>query len=449
MRTAGSPVEHVRAEIARVLESLGGSGPAGLVELRVRAAAHFARGGFPTPKSEDWRYTDLSVKHLSVPFRAVDSPAAPEAAERLLASHPLLAGARWRAVFVDGRLESRLTRLGDLPPGAAVRSFSGHPECARLFAETLREGAGPEDPVFAWINLALFRDGLSVELLEGTELPEPLHVVHLGWGPGDFPEAAYLRHRLILGRRTRACVVEHFLAREGKPFFTCALTEADLAEGAALDHCLVEDAAPDAHHAGRLVVRLGPRSRLSSFLFSAGAAFARHELKVSLAGEQASCSLAGLTLAAGRRHADVQTFVDHAVPGCSSRERFRGILAGESVAVFNGRVFVRPGAQKTDSRQENRNLLLSRTAKAHFKPQLEIYADDVKCTHGAVGGPLEGDALFYLRSRGLSASAAKRLLAAAFGLDVLGEAGPPPLREALRAEFEDWLAHEAGLGGAS
>jgi Fe-S cluster assembly protein SufD len=251
---------------------------------------------------------------------------------------------------------------------------------------------------------------------------------------------------VIAGARSRATVIESYWGNAGDAYFTNALTEIVLGEGAAIDHYKLQNEAEAASHIALIQVEQGRSSRFASHSFSLGGSLARNELRVTLDGEGAECVLNGLYLAGGKQHLDNTTQIDHAKPHCKSRQLYKGILDGQSRAVFNGRVLVRPDAQKTDAQQTNKNLLLSDEAEVDTKPQLAIYADDVKCAHGATVGQLDEEAMFYLRSRGLPQNLAKSLLTFAFASEMIALVGPESLRSQIRGRVASRLPAGTALG---
>jgi len=281
---------------------------------------------------------------------------------------------------------------------------------------------------------------------EGVRLEEPLSLVHLT-AAGAEPVATWPRSLIVAGRASSGAVLEWFLPGAPQPsgrYLTSAVTEIHVEDGAHLQHHRLQVEGSAAFHLGRLHARQARDSRFVSHNFDLGACLGRLDSSAALIGEGAWCQLNGLYVLDGEQHVDNHSVLDHASPHCESRELYKGILAGASRAVFHGRIIVRPGAQKTDAKQSNPNLLLSADALVHTRPQLEIYADDVKCTHGATIGRLDTDALFYLRSRGIGAAAARRLLVEAFAGDVLDRVEEQTLREWLAGTIAERLRRIAG-----
>lgn len=388
-------------------------GPAWLAERRREGLEAFAAAGFPGRRDEDWKYTDLKlVKRRSFECHSAPALAVPEI-EGL--DCPML-------VFVNGRLAA--TR--GLPEGMAVVPLAraladGHPACQALLGRI----AKPARHRFAALATALFSDGALVDLADGLVLDEPLRLVFLAGG--DEPALACPRVLVRAGPGSKATVIEHYGASPGESL-SLAVTEVALGAGAHIEHYRLQEVSGEAFHLGVLAARLERDATLVSHNLSVGGRIARLDLDVELAGPGARVEMNGLYVVRDRQHADSHTRVDHAVPRTTSDELYRGVLAGKSRAVFNGKAIVHPGAAGTDARQSNANLLLSPHAEVDTKPELEIYADDVKCAHGATTGQLDTAALFYLRSRGIDEETARSLLTFAFADTVLARMGLVALR---------------------
>jgi Fe-S cluster assembly protein SufD len=389
------------------------AGPGWLTELRRTGLEHFSAAGFPTRRDEAWKYTDLKlVMRRSFTADIGPEPAVPDIAGL---DGPVM-------VFVNGRLAE--TR--SLPEGATVVGLA----CAladdhRATRELLGRIADPARHRFAALATALFSDGVLLELPEDTVLVEPLRLVFLAGG--ERPALACPRVLVQAGANSRATVIEHYAAAPGEAL-SLAVTELALGPGAQIEHYRLQEESGTAFHLGVLAAKLDRDASFISHNLSVGGRIARFDLDVELAGPGARVEMNGLYVVRDRQHADSHTRVDHAVPRTISDELYRGVLAGKSRAVFNGKAVVHPGAAGTDARQANANLLLSPDAEVDTKPELEIYADDVKCAHGATTGQLDTAALFYLRSRGIDEDTAKSLLTFAFADTVLARMGLEPLR---------------------
>jgi Fe-S cluster assembly protein SufD len=403
----------------------------GLTALRRAALDRFRERGLPTTRDEDWRFTSLAPL-ARTSFEAADpAPLSTTESRRwaaeLAAEQALPAAAC--AVFVDGCFAPALSRLDT--PGVVIASLRERLAAQPAFFEPiLGRLLGDQPGAFADLNTALFEDGALVEILPQALVPEPLQLLFLSTGAA----VARLPRVLVLARPgSEATLVETYAGSGGAASFTGAVTEILVEENAVLRRYKLQNEAAGAFHLSALGVRVGRNGRFHDFSVSLGAALSRHDLKVALAAEGAEASLDGLFFADGERHTDTHTIIDHIEPHGTSRQTYKGIVAGRGRGVFTGRVIVRKGAQKTDAAQSNQNLLLSREALVHSTPQLEILADDVKCRHGATTGQLDEAAVFYLRSRGLSEAAARGLLTVAFAADLVHKIAVPALRERVSA----------------
>ena len=385
----------------------------------------FAARGLPTRRDEAWHYTDLRSLYAS----AAPLAPAPDAGDLAAARETLAGRARAGAAtlaIVDGRY---IAELSDAPPAGVTVS-------------PLAEAGGPPGPdgdaVLA-LNGALAQGGCVVRVAAGAQPAARIEIVHLrSAGAGA---SVHSRIDLDLGAGARARIVERFLGA-GAGDQRDAATFIELARGARLDHvAIVEDAA--GIHLESQVARLGESAELAAFALVAGGALARRQIFATLAGPQANLALAGLSLLDGRRHADTTLVVDHAAPRGQSREFYKHIVADEATGVYQGKVVVRPGAQKTDGGMKSQAILLSPTAIMNNKPELEIFADDVVCGHGATVGALDPEQLFYLGARGLPAAEAEAMLLEAFGAEAIARVADEECAEALREIMRGWLAARA------
>lgn len=413
---------------------LGHAQPPWLQSRRSAAFDLFQRLGLPTTRDEDWKYTSLAgLERLEL--EAPDATSLPALAN--IDSFDL-AGAH-KLVFVDGRFNASLSVLREPEPGVTLMPLVQAVTFNRPAALEFMGRLDGSNEALAAFNSALWRDGLYLELEPGARLARPL-IVH---GVSNSGRLVPMRHLIVLGEDAQATLVEHYQSAQAGVHFTNAVTECLLGARAALTHIKLQDENDQAFHTARMVARQGAGSRWLNLSLAAGAALSRNDIASHLEGEGAICSLSGLAMGTGRRHADHHLFVDHRHPGGISRQHYRGILADRSRVVFNGRVRVGRGAIKSDARQINRNLMLSGNAEADSKPQLEIYADDVQCSHGSATGGLDDAQLFYLRARGLDETEARGMLVRAFAaavLDVLPDA-------ALRQALDDWVAAKLPASG--
>jgi Fe-S cluster assembly protein SufD len=284
-----------------------------------------------------------------------------------------------------------------------------------------------EQHTFTALNTAFIADGAVIEIPTETVVEQPIHFVFISDGEG----VSHPRNLIVAGRHSRATVIESYVSLRDGSYFTNAVTEIAVGEGAHVDHYKLQRESENAFHVGTVQAREERDSQFHSFSFAVGGSLARTNIYTSLNGDAATCTLNGLYLTDGSQHIDNQTSIEHIAPNCPSHEIYKGVLDGRSHGVFNGKVYVHPEAQKTDGKQSNNNLLLSPTARVDTKPQLEIFADDVKCTHGATVGRLDRAAMFYLNSRGIGPDTARTLLTYAFAADVLETIELEPLRKQL------------------
>jgi Fe-S cluster assembly protein SufD len=413
------------ADFERTAKTLPGFG-----ELRRKAIDRFAGRGFPTGREELWRFTDLAP-FTEIAFKPATGTANPN-------QFSGLAGGALKAfqiTFVDGRYAPAFSTL-NLPEGVGVACLA---DILRNAPEVLGPLVRVPDEPFAALNTAFFRDGAAIQIADGVVVDRPIHILFLSSLHGD-PYAMHPRTLISLGKGAKATVVKSYLGPSGGTYLLNAVTTAILADGASLDLTKVQRESPQAFHFESLEVRQSRSSSFTHHSISLGARLARNDLGVTLEGEGSECSLFGLYEVAGAQHVDHHTTIDHAKPNCSSRELYKGVLDGRSRAVFDGRIIVRPDAQKTSAMQTNKNLLLSKEALVHTKPQLQIFANDVKCKHGATIGQLDSDVLFYLRSRGIGLAEARRLLIHAFAGEIIDSVKA----DAVRSQIGGCLALIAG-----
>jgi Fe-S cluster assembly protein SufD len=410
---------------------------------RARGAAldRFDALGFPTTRDEDWKYTRVAA----IEKRAFKSPAPSSGRVTREQIRPLMLDGTCRMVFVDGRYDPALSRVGPLPAGARIGNLASALAEGADWVEPLLSGAdGAFDNGFAALNAAFWADGACIDLATGTVLETPIHLLFIASEPDA---VSHPRNIVRAGAGSRVSIIEHYVGVHDGVSFTNATTHIVAEAGAGVEHCKLQEEVPRAFHVAGIDVRQHEDSRLTSCSFAIGAALSRNDIATRFDAPGCEATLNGLYLGAGHQHMDHHTSIDHAKPRGVSREWYKGVLEGAAHAVFNGRVVVRPGAQKTDAHQSNRNLLLSEAAEVDTKPQLEIYADDVKCSHGATVGALDDGQIFYLRSRGLDERAARNVLTFAFADEIVARCGIAPLRDRLRGLLASRLA-EAPLAEA-
>lgn len=386
--------------------------------LRSRARARFDASGFPSRRQEDWRFTDLKGV-TDGGFRLSPSTA--------FDIRPWTVDNSHRIVFRNGVPDHSESTLGALPSGLVVSTLA---EAMRtdqaLVDQHLGQQAAIEDHAFVALNTAQNLAGAFVSIAGGIEVERPIHIIHCTSGPNP---VTYPRSLVVAGPGSKVTVIETFLA--DSKGLTVPVTEIVLANGADVRHTRLQDQDPLSHHLGALAVSVDGRARYSMTSAALGASTSRLDIGVTLIGEEAIANLDGLSLVDQQRHGEHHVIMRHHAGACTSNQRFRSVLDDRSRAVFTGKIEVAEGAQLTDANQSSRALLRSDQAVAFSNPQLEIYADDVRCTHGSTIGELDEEAIFYLRARGLSAEAARTMLTVAFAAEVLNEIPEPTIRERL------------------
>ncbi|MDE0390027.1 MAG: Fe-S cluster assembly protein SufD [Rhodospirillales bacterium] len=397
--------------------------------------------GLPSTRTEAWKYTSLA------PLTELEFPPPALGAEVLSAD--LAAGAfdgleGPSLVFVNGRLSGRHSRSDSLPSSLGVRGLAQGLADDPAGIEALVGGAESlNGDLLAAFNAAYAADGCIVETKPGVTVDQPVLLRFMA-APGSGPLAYHPRVIVRLGGGSSLTLVECHDGPAGTPTWSNPLVDIQIGERARLSHVKLQVEGESAYHTALTKVSLAGEARYESHLLALGARLARHEIHVRFDGEEADCQLRGGYMARGSQHMDNTTVIDHAVPHCESREVYKGVLDDTARGVFQGKIIVRQDAQKTDGHQLNRTLLLSRKAEIDTKPELEIYADDVKCSHGATAGEPEADQLFYLRSRGLDHRTALALIVEGFMGELLEEIGHEPVRAALTARVADWI--EGGEG---
>jgi len=437
-------MEHKTLAVARFLECFTeaeararASGRAWLLPARQEAMDRFTALGFPTTKDEDWRFTNVAPIIQTVFRPAPDDPRAVE--ERALERFTFAGLAAPRLVFVNGRFSPTLSTLAGLPPGVRAQSLAEAVVNDRSALEGhLARHADIQRDAFAALNTAMMEDGAFIALPRGIVLERPIHILYVSV-PGAEPAAVHPRTLIVAGENSQAAIVEDYVSLGEGITFTNALTELVVGDGSVIQHYAIERESPQAFHIGTLRSQQGRSSNVTSHSLLLGGSLVRRNLNPVLAGEGAECMINGLFMAKGQQHMDNYMLVEHVSPHCDSRQFFKGILDDKAHGVFHGRIVVHKDAQKTDAKQTNMNLLLSEEAQIDTKPQLEIYADDVKCTHGATVGQIDDDAIFYLRARGIPHASAKALLLFAFAGEMLQRMKVEPIRRQLEALVRQWV----------
>jgi Fe-S cluster assembly protein SufD len=404
--------------------------PAWVFPLRKSGIARFAELGFPTTHDEDWRFTNVAPI-ARLPFKPVFQAAQNGLNREAIARFTFGCLPARRLVFVNGHYLADLSAPGPQEPGVVVRSLAEAltAEPALMEKHLARYAPGEDNP-FAALNTAFFQDGAFVHVSAGQVVEMPIHLLFISTAK-EAGATASPRNLILADKSSQVTVFETYVSTADAPYFTNAVTELVVGEGAVVEHVKVQDESPEAYHLAAIHAHLGRGCNLVAHSVATGARLSRNNIRTTLAGEGVECVLNGLYLTHGEQLADHHMVVDHAQPHCNSHEYYNGILDGRSKGVFHGRILVRQPAQKTDAKQTNKNLLLSEAATVDTKPQLEIYADDVKCTHGATVGQLNEESVFYLRTRGIGADTARRMLIHAFAGEIVERIRYAPAREEL------------------
>lgn len=415
--------------VANASDRLPGQKQAWVRALREQALARFTDIGFPTPADEGWKYTNVAPL-LRQSFAITDSAAT-------TTSLPAFGGlATHRLVVVNGRYNADLSTVPALPAHGYAGSLAAALSTRADELEGYLGRLASNEHGFAALNTALLVDGVYLRIPAGVVIEQPIHIIYIN-------EAAVLaapRALIVAEAGSQATIIEHYVSPAEARYLTNALTEVVLERGAIVEHYRLQQESSQAFSIGGLHVAQATTSRFASHAIDFGGLLVRNEVRTTLA-EGAECSLNGLYVVDGRQHVDNHTLITHAKPRAVSRELYKGVLEGRARAVFNGKVIVQADAQQTDAQQMNNNLLLSEDAEIDTKPEFEIYADDVKCSHGATVGQLDLDALFYLRSRAVDDAAARDLLTYAFAHDILNRFSLAPVRIGLEKQLLARLLH--------
>ncbi len=411
--------------------------PQWLQAIRESAMERFLELGFPTLRQEEWKYTKVEFARKKT-FEAA-SPSSNGLTADQLAQLTFGNLECARLVFVNGHYSRELSSLRELSSQIRVQSLAeALQENPERLKPHLARYAGYQDHAFVALNTAFLQDGAFVHVPEGKRIQQPIHLLFVSTAPGE-ATASHPRNLIVVDDNSQATILESYVGLGPGSYFTNLVTEIEVGENANLDHYKLKLEGEEAFHIATLQIHQGRSSKVRTFDVTLGGGLTRNEVNGVLDGEGAECALDGLYLASGGQHVDNHTRLEHAKPHCDSREVYKGILDGRATGVFHGRIVVQPAAQKTDSKQTNNNLLLSDDAVINTTPQLEIYADDVKCTHGATVGQLDEDALFYLRSRGIGATTARSLLIYAFATQVTEGIRVEAARAAVSEHLFSWL----------
>jgi Fe-S cluster assembly protein SufD len=417
--------------------------PRWLQLLREDAFARFSETGFPTTHEEDWRFTNVSAV-ANTPFEL----AGPDTVSREQLAPFGSSEFACYLVFVNGLFSQELSNTAMLPKGVTVASLAAQLKNDPASLELhLGRYLNTQRDAFAALNTALIEDGVYVHVPRGFAVETPIYVLYVTV-PGSAPTMNHPRNLIVAEENSQVTVVEDYVSLGEGTTFSNAATELIAGDNANVSHYMIVREGDQAYNFSTLRIQQGRHANVATHSLLLSGALVRNNVHPVLAGEGSECLINGLFMANGRQHMDNYMLVEHASPHCDSRQFYNGILNGQSHGVFHGRIIVHKDAQKTDAKQTNRNLLLSDDAQIDTKPQLEIYADDVKCTHGATIGQFDDNALFYLRSRGLAEAAARHVLLLAFANECLDRMGSPQVREHLEKLVVAGLPQAARYSGA-
>lgn len=417
--------------------TFAGAGVGWIDALRRAGADAYGAHGLPRRRDEYWRYTNLNALldesfQLAETVPAIGLPPLP---------HPSVAGlAAYRVVLVNGRVQPKLCVLDGMPADVLI---SGLEDLLAAAPDRLEPHLGRTVPLgdmpMAALNTAFLQDGMALFIGENVTLDKPVHLISIT-APGDGSMMVQPRHLVVMGAGSQATLIETHITATGGSSFNNIVTELQLAEGAKLNHFVFQEEADTSVHLSGTAVALAAESVYDSFVLQSGAAIGRSEIRAYLNGPGVDCRLDGVYLATGKQVVDNTTYVEHAAPECRSRQVYKGVLDGAARGVFQGKVYVERDAQKTDGHQLSRALLLSPRAEIDARPELEIYADDVKCSHGATAGELDEESLFYLLSRGIPRITARRMLIEAFLSEAIAEIPLQQVAEDFSTHVRQWLA---------
>jgi Fe-S cluster assembly protein SufD len=431
MSTALKEIEDLYLKDFREFENRhAGASPSWLNELRSEGMQVFAELGFPTTRLEDWRFCNVApiagVRFQPAPFTLNDQ------IENQIRKLPYFGLDCPQLVFVNGHYVKELSSVAGLPGNVKVASLVDALKLDDAIAAHLARYADYRSRHFVALNTAFIEDGAFIEVPKGVLIEKPIHILYVS-ADGNEPWVAHPRNLVIAGPGSQAALIETHIGLGNGVYFNNVVTEIVAEENAHVNYVKVQHESETAFHVASVVAYAARNAGLQTNSIQFGARLGREDLTTVLDGEGAESYLYGLYVTNGQQLIDNHTAIDHAQPHCSSREFYKGILDGKSTGVFNGKILVRKDAQKTDSKQSDKNLLLSESATINTKPQLEIFADDVKCTHGATIGQIDPEAVFYLRSRGLALEDARNVLIVAFAAEIVDRVKFEPYREVLKA----------------
>lgn len=435
--TTGSEVLRTAAERGIIdqyaSEKAALPGDAAVAAIREKAFAGFEAKGLPHRRVEEWKYTDLrrEMREALPLAAAVDTASAKQA---VAAVKDFGTAAGYRIVFVNGLYAPELSDIDGLK-GVTISSLSA--ELAAGRPAGLGELAADVEDAALGLNTAFMRDGAVIRVADGVEVDKAIELLHVATGEAA---ATYMRHVVHVGAGSKVRFLDAYEGFECSGYQTNVAVELYAADGADVGWVKLQEEAHDALHVGSFLARLGEKVEFNHFTFTSGARVSRGQAFVTFAGEHSNAGLRGTTLIGDDQHADITLIIDHAVPHCDSREYFKAVINDRAKGVFQGRINVHRHAQKTDGQMMTQSLLLSEEAEMAYKPELEIFADDVQCAHGATSGQIDEDLLFYLRARGIPEDEARTLLVLAFLAEAIEEIGDDDVVESLEARTRAWLA---------
>jgi Fe-S cluster assembly protein SufD len=405
--------------------------------LRTAALNHFNKTGYPTRKQEEWRFTNIDpiARTRFVPADACKDPGKIESA----LTHGFGDDALCELVFINGHYAPQVSRLGKLPRGVIVQMLAESLDRPEVKSHLAKHANWQTNP-FVALNTGAIENGVCVHLPRNCEVDGPIHLLFLTIG-SEQATVTSPRVLVLAGENARATLVETYAGEGTGTYLTNAVTEIVQGAHSAIDHCKMQQESHGAYHIAATNVSLEREAQFVSHAINTGGLLTRNQIEVVLNGQYANATLNGLVLLEGNRHCDNHTLLDHAAANCPSHELYKHVLAGNSTGVFKGKILVRKDSQKTDSKQTSKTLLLSDDARMDSMPALEIYADDVKCTHGSTTGPVDEEQVFYLRSRGLGLEAARHLMTYAFAADITRRIKVAPVR----SRIENLMAAQHGL----
>jgi Fe-S cluster assembly protein SufD len=413
-------------------------GESWLRRLRDSSFDRFQQIGFPSTDHEEWKYTNVAAIAKGK-FGPIVDALPPVLRVEDIEPHLYKEARESRIVFIDGIFAEELSNLFALPPDVVVMDLVKaiqSPEHGEVIRAELARHADYNEDGFTALNTAMFGSGAFIRIPRGRKIEIPIHVLFL-FEPRFEPLASFPRVLIVAEENCEATVIESYAHLHDQTCFTNSVVEVVVNAGARLRHYRLQQENVNAFHVATSMIDLGPQSSYDTTAITLGAQLSRHTIGVRMDHEGAECWVDGLYMIDGNQHTDTHSLIDHRQPHCTSHQLYKGILDGKSRAVFNGKVFVRPGAQQTDAMQTNKNMLLSNEARVDTKPQLEIFADDVKCAHGAAIGQLDEDELFYLQTRGMHRDVARNLLTYGFAEEVIAKIGI----DSIKAQLDEAVLH--------